>query len=105
MTQTLAALMSYAHSDDTDRHLTTFRERLSQEVQVQTGLEFPIFQDIKDIHWGQTWQQRINNSLDEITFLIPIITPSFFKSDACRAELKRFVEREKRLGRNDLILP
>ena len=100
-----AALMSYAHSDDTDRHLTTFRERLSQEVHVQTGRDFPIFQDTKDIQWGQSWQQRINDSLDEVTFLIPIMTPSFFHSEPCRAELERFIEREKRLGRNDLILP
>jgi len=97
--------MSYAHHDDLDRHLTTFRERLSREVQIQTGLEFPIFQDIKDIHWGQAWQERIDDTLDEIIFLIPIVTPSFFKSDACRAELKRFIDREKELGRSDLILP
>ncbi len=100
-----AALMSYAHSDDTDRHLTIFRERLSQEVRVQTGLEFPIFQDIKDLQWGQNWQQRIEDALDEILFLIPIITPSFFFSDACRSELERFVRREKKLDREDLILP
>lgn len=100
-----AAFMSYVHSDDKDGHLTTLRERLSDEVQVQTGLEFPIFQDRKDIHWGQNWRQRIEDSLDEITFLIPIITPSFFNSKACRDELARFVEHEKKLNRNDLILP
>jgi DNA-binding XRE family transcriptional regulator len=101
-----AALMSYAHSDNTYGHLTTFREHLSVEVQVQTGDEFQIFQDSKDIHWGQNWERRIENALlEEITFLIPIITPSFFKSKACRKELARFVELEKKLGRNDLILP
>ena len=97
--------MSYAHSDNKYGYLTTFGERLSAEVEIQTGVEFPIFQDRKDIQWGEHWQQRIENALDEITFLIPIITPSFFKSESCRVELKRFLEREKKLGRNDLDSP
>jgi parallel beta-helix repeat protein len=85
--------------------LTLFRERLSAEVRVQTGEEFSIFQDRKDILWGQNWKERIEESLDEVTFLIPIITPGFFKSEPCRGELQQFLEREKKLKRNDLILP
>ncbi len=100
------AFMSYARSDDDRfRRLTQFREDLSAEVQRQIGEEFPIFQDREDILWGQNWKERIEESLDEVTFLIPIITPSFFNSLACRDELQRFIEREKKLGRNDLILP
>jgi ERCC4-type nuclease len=97
--------MSYVHSDDKYGHLTQFRERLSDEVRVHIGEEFLIFQDRKDILWGQNWKARIGGSIDEVTFLIPIITPSFFNSPACRDELQRFIEREKELGRNDLILP
>jgi F-box protein 11 len=97
--------MSYAHTDDKYGHLTQFRERLSDEVRVHIGEEFPIFQDRKDILWGQNWKERIEESIDEVTFLIPIITPSFFNSQACRDELQRFIEREKKLGRSDLILP
>lgn len=101
-----AALMSYVHSDDKYKQLTTLRERLSDEVGMQIGIEFPIFQDTKDIHWGQNWEQRINSALtEEITFLIPIITPSFFNSQPCRDELERFLEVENKLKRNDLILP
>ncbi|HJP90690.1 MAG TPA: right-handed parallel beta-helix repeat-containing protein [Pyrinomonadaceae bacterium] len=103
--KTPIAFMSYVHLDDKYKQLTTFRERLGDEIQVQTGNEFHIFQDRRDIQWGQNWRQRIENSLDETTFLIPIITPSFFNSEPCRDELARFVEREKTLGRNDLILP
>jgi F-box protein 11 len=85
--------------------LTEFCQRLSGEVRLQSGSEFSIFQDRKDIAWGQRWQERIDDSLDEVTFLVPILTPSFFKSDACRSELERFLDREKQLKRNDLILP
>ncbi len=99
--------MSYVRFDDAheDGKLTQFCERLSGEVRLQTGEKFHIFQDRKDTTWGQQWKKRLDESLDEVTFLIPIITPGFFKSQPCRAELERFLAREERLGRGDLILP
>jgi hypothetical protein len=69
------------------------------------GEEFVIFQDRKHISWGQNWKERIEESLDGATFLIPIITPSFFNSSYCRDELQRFLDRERNLNRSDLILP
>jgi DNA-directed RNA polymerase specialized sigma24 family protein len=101
------AFMSYASNDDKHDggNLTRFRERLSGEVQMQMGEEFVIFQDRKHILWGQNWKERIEESLDAVTFLIPIITPSFFNSSYCREELQRFLERERKLNRSDLILP
>ena len=101
-----AAFFSYVIADDKDGYLTKLRERLSDEVQMQTGLEFPIFQDRNDIEWGQNWQQRLEQAVhDDVTFLIPIITPSFFTREWCRKELQLFLDREQALGRNDLILP
>lgn len=101
------AFMSYVRSDDQHENgrLSHFRERLSGEVRMQTGETFEIFQDRNDIAWGEQWLQRIEGSLDTVTFLIPVITPAFFKSPACRAELERFLKREEALGRTDLILP
>jgi parallel beta-helix repeat protein len=102
-----AAFMSYVRRDDQHeyRRLTEYRERLSGEVGLQTGDAFPIFQDSNDIAWGEQWRQRIEESVDGATFLIPILTPGFFRSQWCRAELERFLEREEQLGRHDLILP
>ena len=102
-----AAFMTYVRFVDQhdDGQLTQFRERLSAEVQVQTGEEFLIFQDRNDIAWGQNWKARIDEALDVVTLLIPIITPSFFLSPACREELTRFLAHERELGRQDLILP
>ena len=100
------AFMSYAHVDNKYGQLAEFRERLSNEVHVQTGDEFPIFVDRDDILYGQPWRQRIEYALkQEVTFIFPILTPSFFKSKACREEIELFLEREKTLGREDLILP
>jgi TIR domain len=102
-----AAFLSYARVDDEyeDGLVSQLRKRLSGAVRAQTGEDFPIFQDREDIQWGQNWQQRIEETLDAVTLLIPIMTPSFFKSRACRDEVARFLEREQHLGRGDLILP
>jgi hypothetical protein len=99
--------MSYARFDDQHDggQLSEFREWLGAEVGAQTGQEFAIFQDRNDIAWGQNWQQRIDEALDEVTLLLVIITPSLFGSPPCRAEVARFLDRERVLGRGDLILP
>jgi orotate phosphoribosyltransferase len=101
------AFMSYEHfANEHDRgYLTDFCKCLSGEVQIRQGEEFPIFQDRKNIEWGEAWDRRIKDSVDSATFLIAIITPGFFKSKYCRNELQRFLEREKTLGRDDLVFP
>jgi cobaltochelatase CobT len=96
--------MSYVRLDDENGQLTEFCKRLGREVRLQTGEQFEIFQDT-DITCGQQWKNRIADCLDAGMFLIPIITPRFFKSHACRDELERFLNRESELGRNDLIFP
>lgn len=101
------AFLSYVRDDD--KHdagrITKLRERLEGEVQMQTGRPFPIFQDRNDLEWGQQWEERINTSLTDVTFLIPIITPSFFHSPSCREEFNSFLLREETLGFNKLVLP
>lgn len=107
MSKPAIAFFSYVRSVDEyeEGRLSQFRERLSGEVSLQTGESFDIFQDRKDIKWGQQWKERIEDSVDGATFLIPILTPGYFKRDWCRNEFLRFIDREKELGRGDLILP
>jgi F-box protein 11 len=102
-----AAFLGYAHVNDDhdDGRLTQLRERLSREVEVQTGASFPIFQDRSHIKWGQNWRRRVDDSLNEVTFLIPVVTPSFLASAECKREVEVFALREKELKRDDLILP
>jgi cobaltochelatase CobT len=101
------AFFSYVRSvdDHDDGRLSAFRSRLEGEVAIQTGEAFPIFQDRNDISWGQQWKERIRVSIDSSTFLIPIITQSFFNSPACREEFEAFETREATLGSRELILP
>jgi hypothetical protein len=54
---------------------------------------------------GQNWSERIRDCIESVNFLICIITPRFFRSEACRAEFDRFVKLEQAIGRSDLILP
>lgn len=101
------AFMSYSHRDDShDRgNISNLCRELKAEVQAHTGEEFPIFQDRRDIRWGELWEERIRSSLDASTFFIPVVTPNFLASTECKAELQQFLERERRLGRKDLLLP
>jgi CRP-like cAMP-binding protein len=54
---------------------------------------------------GQHWPSRLDEALDAALFLIPFVTPSYFSSAACRTELEKFLELERRIGRQDLVLP
>lgn len=102
-----AAFLSYARFDDAHAggRVVDLARQLANEVRAQTGRPFPLFVDRKDIAWGESWRRRIEGALDASTFLIPVVTPSFFTSKGCRGELWRFLQREQELGRDDLVLP
>ena len=102
-----AAFYSYVRSDDLNEggRITALRERLSAEMEMQLGQEFPIFQDRKDILVGEQWDARIRTALENTTLLIAIVTPAFLRSEACREEVNLFVDQERRLDRDDLIIP
>ena len=99
--------MSYAHRDDDyhDGAITKFREQLSRAISVAIGEDFSIFQDRKDIAWGQHWPSKLEERLAGGRFLIAILSPSFFTSDYCLKELSEFLAIEQAAGRQDLILP
>jgi hypothetical protein len=101
------AFWSYARSDDEHPRgkLSDLRQRLQSEVKAQLGSDFNIFQDTIDLKWGAQWQQKILDSLLETVFLIPVMTPTFFTSSACRIEIETFRRREEKLLDEELILP
>ena len=103
-----AGFLSYARLDDQyeDGRVTEFRSRLENAVRQWTGERgFQIFQDTEDIRWGQKWEGRIEEALEDVLILIPIMTPLYFSSEASRWEYELFLKREEKLGRKDLILP
>lgn len=100
------AFLSYTRADDEYEHgaLTRFHDELSRTLRFLHGDRIDIFLDVHDIALGQDIRRRIREALNEIILLIPIITPSYFKSPWCREELELFLERGRQLGRDDLIL-
>ncbi|MCH6167046.1 toll/interleukin-1 receptor domain-containing protein [Pseudonocardia alaniniphila] len=70
-----------------------------------TGDRIEIFMDRDDIGWGQQWSQVINLGINKTIFMMPVVTPSYFQSSACRDELLEFSALCARRGLSDLILP
>lgn len=98
---------SYARFDDRhdEKWLTNLRKALENEVKAISGAQVEIFQDVDGIEWGERWKPKIDTTADDAVFLIPIITPTYFQSAACREELEHFVKRENDTGFRELILP
>ena len=108
MTDPAEAFLSYTRLDDEyfGGAITSLRRLLELGVQVVTGdRTFNIFQDVDGIEFGQKWEEKLAQAISTSRFLIPIVTPLFFTSAPCRDELKQFMEHEKSLSRDDLILP
>jgi len=98
--------MSYVRSsdEDDDVQLGQFRQRLEHKVSARTRVDFSILADRADAAWADHWRHRVEETLDADTMLLVIVTPDLFGSAACREEIARFREREKKLGRDDLIV-
>jgi hypothetical protein len=105
--QRYVAFWSYTRFDDNNDHswLSNLKESVETEVRALSGKHVEIFQDVDGILWGEQWRDKLQQSAASAAFLIPIITPSYFTSDACRMELEWFIEREKQTHFHDLILP
>lgn len=101
------AFLSYSHADDEflDGAITWLRKELERASKAVTGRQFKIFQDRDGIAFGENWQSRLDSALELATVLLPLMTPSFFSSDACCTEVLKFLQYEDSIGRNDLILP
>jgi formylglycine-generating enzyme required for sulfatase activity len=98
---------SYVRDDDVHERgrLSRLRERLEGEIGAQLGRHATIFQDLHAIRSGQDWERRLTELLDEASFFVPILTPAYFTSPACREEAEFFLARMRAMGRDDLVFP
>ncbi len=97
------AFFCYATRDNEgDRgYLVNLCNELSGEVGQLLGEDFPIFQDVEGIGLGENRAESSSRAIGKSTFLIPILTPSFFNSDYCRGQVQQFLEIEKKRERNE----
>ncbi|MCK1718543.1 TIR domain-containing protein [Bradyrhizobium sp. 141] len=108
MTNQPDAFLSYTRLDDEffGGAITSLRKLIELGVQVIAGQKnFKIYQDVDGLEFGEQWQKGLDEAVASARFLVPVVTPLFFQSDACRDELKKFITHESDQGRDDLILP
>lgn len=98
------AVMSYTKSDNDGGKLTEFRKRLSTMVELRTGEAFPIFHT-EDVPWGQNPSGSLAQAINQATFFLPIMTPSFLRDQQCVAEMQQFIAREQQQPDTTFILP
>lgn len=102
------AFLSYTRKDDDffGGYITEFRKMLENAVHVVTGdRSFRVFQDVEGIVIGENWQKKLSEVIDKSSFFVPMLSPLFFNSDACRDESEQFLAHERSLERDDLVLP
>lgn len=103
----VAGFWSYVQADDAGDggRILALSRKLRDEYQLQTGDEIDIFVDRESLEWGTEWNQRISTAIEGTTFFIPVITPRYFRSEACRRELLKFAREADRLGLRQLLMP
>lgn len=78
---------------------------LASTYEMLTGSPVSLFLDRDSLEWGDAWQSVIQSNLGTVAFFIPIITPRYFQSAACRSELEAFAERTSSEDLEGLLLP
>lgn len=81
-----------------------FEEYLRTYLSFELGDEARIFRDVRDIRTGDKWRDVVASALVGAKCLVPIYTPTYFRSAWCSAEWSFFLERERVTGR-DLVVP
>jgi hypothetical protein len=108
----LIGFFSYSREDDEDSMgaLSALRDRIQRELRAQLGRsfrdkDFRLWQDKEAIAPGHLWEREIKAAVAEAVFFIAIVTPTAVKSAHCLFEFTAFLQRERALGRTDLVFP
>jgi TIR domain len=103
----LTGFFSYSRRDDEHSQgaLSRLRAQIYNELRLQLGFNFKLWQDTVAIPEGAEWESEIQRAISESIFFIPIVTPSSVASRHCRMEFEAFLDREEALGRKNLIFP
>ncbi len=86
------------------KFIHNLRTSIQSELAPHLPYSFKVFLDT-DIPKGSRWEGEIKRYLHSAHVLFPVLTPSYLTSEFCVSEYEHFQQREKSLGRSDLILP
>jgi hypothetical protein len=99
---------SYVRGDDEAEggRIVRLARDLEEQFEMLTGESIELlFLDQESLKWGEDWQKKIDEAIQGLTFFIPVLTPRYFQSVACRRELQGFARSARDLGISELILP
>ena len=83
----------------------TLAVRLKPGRASRTDKNFKLWRDKDALAAGEHWKRKLKAAVSESVFFIQIVSPSAINSSFCRFELDSFIERERKLGRDDLVFP
>ncbi|WP_309105220.1 toll/interleukin-1 receptor domain-containing protein [Microbacterium sp.] len=103
----LSGFWSYVHEDDRAEggRISQLARDIVDQFEMMTGETVELFLDRDSLEWGARWQARIDGALATVAFFIPVLTPRYFVSPACRNELNSFARDASDLGVRELLLP
>lgn len=101
----VSAFFSYAHMDDANEFPSKLRKDLCEEFQIISGSELNLFFDRDSIEWGSNWRNSIESGIANASFFIPVISPNYFLSNSCQAELHQYLAKTRAPELRDLMLP
>lgn len=101
----VSAFFSYSHMDDANEFLSKLRRDLCEEFRIISGSELNLFFDRDSIEWGSNWRNSIESGIANASFFIPVISPNFFLSNSCQAELHQYLAKTRSPELRDLMLP
>ena len=98
---------SYVQIDDDAEtgRISQLARDVQNEYGLLTGEELNLFLDRDALGWGDRWKDRIDESLANVTFFVPVLTPRYFKSAECRREFQLFARRAERFGVLETVMP
>ena len=74
-------------------------------TQLGRGKTFKLWRDKDALAVGEHWKEKLKEAVSEFVFFILMISPNALKSPFCQFEFDSFLERERELGRDDLVFP
>jgi len=95
------AFISYAPADNSHGFVDTLADVLAMELRARTGQPVDLYHD-KQTPLEQSDERE--RALNEATFLIPILSPSYLQSEVGRRDLQQFLTRADE-QRSSLIFP
>ncbi|MER7078858.1 TIR domain-containing protein [Saccharopolyspora kobensis] len=99
--------LSYVHADDAAEsgRIAQLARDVVAQYEMITGEQIDLFLDRDEISWGEDWRSKIDGTLADVAFFIPVLTRRYFRSQECRRELDFFIKKARALGLAELILP